>query len=59
MEKECGCWAVLTRGVRGACKSSASNNPANSIPRTSLVYDAGIIIFFFLISFFIIYIHSN
>ncbi|XP_061350871.1 serine/threonine-protein kinase PBL34-like [Gastrolobium bilobum] len=39
-EKKCGCWAVLKRGVRGACKSSASRDPANTIPRTSLVYDA-------------------
>ncbi|KAK4430844.1 Receptor-like serine/threonine-protein kinase [Sesamum alatum] len=40
MENKCGCWAVLRRGVRGACKSSDSRNSANSIPRSSLVYDA-------------------
>ncbi|KMT02801.1 hypothetical protein BVRB_8g193850 [Beta vulgaris subsp. vulgaris] len=40
MEKKCGCWAVLRRNVRGSCKSSASKNSANSIPRSSLVYDA-------------------
>ncbi|XP_030954617.1 serine/threonine-protein kinase PBL35-like [Quercus robur] len=40
MEKKCGCWAVLKRGVRGSCKSSASKDSANTIPRTSLVYDA-------------------
>lgn len=45
MEKNCGCWAVLKRGVRGACKSSASRDSVNAIPRTSLVYDAGIVIF--------------
>lgn len=39
MEK-CGCWAVLRRGVKGACKSSSGRESANSIPRTSLVYDA-------------------
>lgn len=42
MENKCGCWAILKRGVRGACKSSASRDSANTIPRTSLVYDAGI-----------------
>jgi hypothetical protein len=41
MDKKCGCWSVLKRGVRGACKSSASKDSANTIPRTSLVYDAG------------------
>ncbi|KAJ0090615.1 hypothetical protein Patl1_13884 [Pistacia atlantica] len=40
MEKNCGCWAVLRRGVRGACNSSASKDSPNTIPRTSLVYDA-------------------
>ncbi|KAJ8768095.1 hypothetical protein K2173_021035 [Erythroxylum novogranatense] len=40
MEKKCGCWALLRRGVRGACKSSASRDSPNTIPRTSLVYDA-------------------
>ncbi|KAL0315586.1 UNVERIFIED_CONTAM: Receptor-like serine/threonine-protein kinase [Sesamum radiatum] len=40
MENKCGCWAVLRRGVRGSCKSSDSRNSANSIPRSSLVYDA-------------------
>ncbi|GLT67801.1 hypothetical protein SLA2020_400850 [Shorea laevis] len=40
MEQKCGCWSVLKRGVRGACKSSASKDSANTIPRTSLVYDA-------------------
>ncbi|XP_029129219.1 probable serine/threonine-protein kinase PIX7 isoform X3 [Cajanus cajan] len=39
-DKKCGCWAVLKRGVRGACKPSASRDSANTIPRTSLVYDA-------------------
>lgn len=47
MEKKCGCWAVLRRNVRGSCKSSASKNSANSIPRSSLVYDAGLINFHF------------
>ncbi|KAF5749633.1 receptor-like protein kinase [Tripterygium wilfordii] len=37
MEKKCGCWALLKRGV---CKSSASKDSVNTIPRTSLVYDA-------------------
>ncbi|XVE71491.1 hypothetical protein DITRI_Ditri10aG0154600 [Diplodiscus trichospermus] len=32
-----GCWAVLKRGV---CKSCASCDSANTIPRSSLVYDA-------------------
>ncbi|PON99841.1 Mitogen-activated protein kinase kinase kinase [Trema orientale] len=40
MAAKCGCWAVLTRGVRGACNSSASKDSPNTIPRTSLVYDA-------------------
>ncbi|XP_057988126.1 serine/threonine-protein kinase PBL34 isoform X2 [Hevea brasiliensis] len=40
MENKCGCWALLKRGVRGACKPSASRDSANTIPRTSLVYDA-------------------
>ncbi|KAL9361612.1 hypothetical protein Peur_044397 [Populus x canadensis] len=40
MDSKCGCWAVLKRGVRGSCKSSASRDSANAIPRTSLVYDA-------------------
>ncbi|KAL9377142.1 hypothetical protein Peur_031262 [Populus x canadensis] len=40
MESKCGCWPVLKRGVRGSRKSSASRDSANSIPRTSLVYDA-------------------
>lgn len=40
MENKCGCWAVLRRGVKGSCNSSASKHSANSIPRTSLVYDA-------------------
>ncbi|KAK8660904.1 hypothetical protein V6N13_051811 [Hibiscus sabdariffa] len=35
-DNKCGCWAVLKRGV---CKSSASRDSANTIPRTSLVYD--------------------
>ncbi|KAB2020085.1 hypothetical protein ES319_D07G043200v1 [Gossypium barbadense] len=35
-DNNCGCWAVLKRGV---CKSSASRDSANTIPRTSLVYD--------------------
>ncbi|GLT26234.1 hypothetical protein SLA2020_013160 [Shorea laevis] len=37
---KCGCWAALKRGVAGAYKSSASRDSANTIPRTSLVYDA-------------------
>jgi len=56
MDSKCGCWAVLKRGVRGSCKSSASRDSANAIPRTSLVYDAGasnyIVVFF--ISFVIL-----
>uniref|UniRef100_A0A6N2KJ97 non-specific serine/threonine protein kinase n=2 Tax=Salix viminalis TaxID=40686 RepID=A0A6N2KJ97_SALVM len=40
MDSKCGCWAILKRGVRGSCKSSASRDAANAIPRTSLVYDA-------------------
>ncbi|KAK6941692.1 Protein kinase domain [Dillenia turbinata] len=40
MEKKCGCWAVVRRSVKGACKSSATKDFVNSIPRTSLVYDA-------------------
>ncbi|KAF7147259.1 hypothetical protein RHSIM_Rhsim03G0250900 [Rhododendron simsii] len=43
MERKCGCWAVLRRSVslKGAgCKPSTASNSANSIPRTSLVYDA-------------------
>ncbi|KAG7023502.1 putative serine/threonine-protein kinase PIX7, partial [Cucurbita argyrosperma subsp. argyrosperma] len=40
MEKRCGCWAVLTRTVSGVCKSSASKDSPNNIPRTSLVYDS-------------------
>ncbi|KAH7574390.1 hypothetical protein JRO89_XS03G0290300 [Xanthoceras sorbifolium] len=40
MDNKCGCWAVLKRGVTGACKSSSSRDSANTIPRTSLVYDA-------------------
>ncbi|OIW18590.1 hypothetical protein TanjilG_13342 [Lupinus angustifolius] len=39
MEKKCGCWSVLKRGVRGSpCKPSSAS--PNTIPRTSLVYDA-------------------
>lgn len=41
MEEKCGCWAVLTRTVSGVCKSSASRDSPNTIPRTSLVYDSG------------------
>ncbi|KAL3535890.1 hypothetical protein ACH5RR_004351 [Cinchona calisaya] len=40
MEKKCGCWAILRLSVRGACKTSDPKNSANSIPRTSLVFDA-------------------
>ncbi|XP_022144967.1 probable serine/threonine-protein kinase PIX7 [Momordica charantia] len=40
MEEKCGCWAVLTRTVSGVCKSSASRDSPNTIPRTSLVYDS-------------------
>lgn len=40
-EKNCGCWAALRlSNVIGG--SSDSKHTANSIPRTSLVYDAGI-----------------
>ena len=47
MEKRCGCWAVLTRTVSGVCKSSASKDSPNNIPRTSLVYDSGNPLFLF------------
>ncbi|KAJ7978964.1 Protein kinase [Quillaja saponaria] len=41
MEKKCGCWALLKRGVGGSCKPAASrDSSANTIPRTSVVYDA-------------------
>lgn len=40
MEKKCGCWAILRRSVSGTRKSSDSRNSANSIPKSSLVYDA-------------------
>ncbi|KAF5206066.1 Receptor-like serine/threonine-protein kinase [Thalictrum thalictroides] len=40
MEKKCGCWAVLKRGIKETCKSSGSKDTANALPRTSLVYDA-------------------
>lgn len=39
-DSKCGCWAIL----RG-CKTSDSRNSTTSIPRSSLVYDAGILIF--------------
>ena len=42
MEKTCGCWAVLRLSVRGTCKSFDPKNSAIAIPRTSLIYDAGI-----------------
>ncbi|KAH9805259.1 protein kinase domain-containing protein [Citrus sinensis] len=38
METKCGCWAFLKRGVRGSCKSSASNHSANTIPPTETRY---------------------
>lgn len=41
MERKCGCWAVLKLSVKGPCKSSDPKKSANSIPRTNLVYDAG------------------
>lgn len=41
MENKCGCWSVLRRSFGGSCKSSDPKISANSIPRTSLVYDAG------------------
>lgn len=41
MEEKCGCWAILRRSVSGNCKPSDSRNSANSIPKSSLVYDAG------------------
>lgn len=40
MENKCGCWSVLRRSVKGACKSPDSKNSPNTIPRTSLVYDS-------------------
>lgn len=40
MENKCGCWAVLRRNVKASCNSSDLRNSANSITRTSLVYDA-------------------
>ncbi|XP_022893487.1 probable serine/threonine-protein kinase PIX7 [Olea europaea var. sylvestris] len=40
MEEKCGCWAILRRSVSGNCKPSDSRNSANSIPKSSLVYDA-------------------
>ncbi|KAK9100675.1 hypothetical protein Scep_024105 [Stephania cephalantha] len=40
MEKQCGCWAVLKRGIKDTCKSSVSTDSPNALPRTSLVYDA-------------------
>ncbi|KAJ4951607.1 hypothetical protein NE237_028439 [Protea cynaroides] len=40
MENKCGCWMAFKRGVKGSCKSSASRDTANTLPRTSLVYDA-------------------
>lgn len=49
MENKCGCWALLKRGLTGACKSSASKDSANTIPRTSLVYDAGIYVLLLLL----------
>ncbi|XP_047320077.1 serine/threonine-protein kinase PBL34-like [Impatiens glandulifera] len=42
MEKRCGCWSVFRCGFRRNCKSSPNKDSANPIPRTSLVYDAGI-----------------
>ncbi|GMQ07743.1 hypothetical protein CsSME_00051815 [Camellia sinensis var. sinensis] len=36
----CGCWAVFRKSVRSTCKPSASKDTPNTIPRTSLVYDA-------------------
>lgn len=45
-EKNCGCWAVLRlSNVIGG--SSDSKHSVNSIPRTSLVYDAGFLFFSF------------
>ncbi|XP_059637900.1 serine/threonine-protein kinase PBL35-like isoform X1 [Cornus florida] len=40
MDKKCGCWSVLSRSIRGTCKTSASRDSTHTIPRTSLVYDA-------------------
>lgn len=40
MANKCGCWAALKRGMKGACSSSSSTDSPNTIPRTSLVYDA-------------------
>lgn len=38
---KCGCWSVLKRGVKGTYhNSSGSKDTVNSLPRTSLVYDA-------------------
>ncbi|KAG5594131.1 hypothetical protein H5410_035363 [Solanum commersonii] len=49
-EKNCGCWAALrlTNVIGG---SSDSKHSANSIPRTSLVYDAEIYEVFTIINF--------
>jgi len=44
---KCGCWSVLKRGV---CKPSTSRHSPNTIPRTSVVHDAG---FFLLLSFMV------
>ncbi|XP_057968274.1 serine/threonine-protein kinase PBL34-like [Malania oleifera] len=40
MEKSCGCLPLLRFSIRGTCKPSASKDSPNTIPRTSLVYDA-------------------
>ncbi|KAJ4754390.1 Protein kinase superfamily protein [Rhynchospora pubera] len=42
MEKGCGCWSAVARGVRGACRSTvaAARESANTLPKASLVYDA-------------------
>lgn len=37
MEKKCGCWSLLRRNVK---PNSASKHSANSIPRSSVVFDA-------------------
>lgn len=47
---KCGCWSVLKRGV---CKPSASRQSPNTIPRTSLVHDAGFVLSYVL--FFVEY----
>lgn len=46
MDKNCGCWAILSCSVRNPCKNPDSRNSATSIPRSSLVYDAGMLLIY-------------